>query len=108
MINLSNMKFDPNSLGKVFLLLSVSPFYVYENGAPTAEVGGFKYKVAVPDLGFEKLSVKIPGKKLLEMPPDKSHIQVEFDSLEYYVYWRDRQPQVSARAKGIRPVTDKS
>ena len=109
MIGIQHLKFDPNSLGKVFLLLSVSPFYAYANGVPTTEVGGYKYRVAVPDLGFDKISVKIPGnKRLIELPPDKSHMAVEFDDLEFYVYWRDRQPQVGARAKNIRPVADKS
>lgn len=109
MISISDLKFRSDSLGDQFVLVNIFPFHTYANGVQTAEIGGFKYQVAAPSLGYEKFSVKIPGnKRLIELPPDKSHMAVEFDDLEFYVYWRDRQPQVGARAKNIRPVADKS
>lgn len=61
----------------------------------------------LPNLGFEKLNVRIPGKKLLDDPVKPQ--EVSFEGLELYIYTMNGgQVQVGARAQGVALVGDKS
>ena len=99
MINIRNLKIDPSSLGSAKLLVDIIPAYQYQNGQRMDTVSGFRYTVALPEHGLEKLGVKIDGKQLMEKP--EGFVEVEFSGLEVFVYMMEGKPCVGARATGI-------
>ena len=68
MLNIRNLKIDPTSLGEKMLLVDITPAYEYKDGRRLDTVTGYRYIVALPEHGLEKLGVKIDGKQLLEKP----------------------------------------
>ena len=99
-MQITNLKLDANCIGKKMLLVDIMPCYVYENGQRTNKIEGYRYVVALPELGFDKLSVKIEGKQLIDKPD--SYLEVSFEGLEIFVYWRAGIYDVGATAKGIK------
>ena len=85
-MKLTDLKIDPQSLGN----------------KRTNTVTGYRYTVAMPDHGFDKLSVRIDGKQQLDTPD--GYAEVAFRDLEIYIYWTPTGYQVGARAKGIQLV----
>ena len=105
MLRIQDLMIDPRSLGNKFWLVEISPAYEYQNNSRTDTVTGYRYTVALPDKGLDKISVKIEGKQLLEQPD--SYAEVKFTSLEVFLYWSNGQPQIGARATGIQLVNPK-
>lgn len=101
-MKLTDFKIDPQSLGNKLLLVEVAPTYAYSEGKRTNTVTGYRYTVAMPDHGFDKLSVRIDGKQQLDTPD--GYAEVAFRDLEIYIYWTPTGYQVGARAKGIQLV----
>ncbi len=102
MLNIRNLKIDPTSLGEKMLLVDITPAYEYKDGRRLDTVTGYRYIVALPEHGLEKLGVKIDGKQLLEKPD--GFAEVEFISLEVFAYEAQGKTQISARATGITLV----
>ena len=67
---------------------------------------GYRYAVAMPEKGLEKINVKIDGKQLMEAPD--GFVEVRFEGLEVFIYWSQGQPQVGAKATGIQLVNSKT
>ena len=102
MLNIRNLKIDPTSLGEKMLLVDITPAYEYKDGRRLDTVTGYRYIVALPEHGLEKLGVKIDGKQLLDKPD--GFAEVEFDGLEVFAYEAQGKTQISARAIGITLV----
>jgi len=102
MLNIRNLKIDPTSLGEKMLLVDITPAYEYKDGRRLDTVTGYRYIVALPEHGLEKLGVKIDGKQLLEKPD--GFAEVEFDGLDVFAYEAQGKTQISARATGITLV----
>lgn len=101
-MKLSDLKIDPASIGARPLLVEVLPSYAYSEGKRTNNITGYRYVIAMPDHGFDKLSVRIEGKQQLDAPD--GYAEVAFRDLEIYIYWTQTGYQVGARAKGIQLV----
>ena len=102
MLNIRNLKIDPTSLGEKMLLVDITPAYEYKDGRRLDTVTGYRYIVALPEHGLEKLGVKIDGKQLLEKPD--GFAEVEFTGLEVFAYEAQGKTQISARATGIQLI----
>lgn len=101
-MKLSDLIIDPASLGKRFWLVDVIPSYAYQNGQRMDTVTGYRYTVALPDKGLDKINVRIDGAQQMDVPA--SFVEVRFAELEPYLYWSDGEYQLGARAKGISAV----
>ena len=101
---IKDLKIDPASLGKHKLLVDTAPVAEYVGGQRTDKVVGYRYIVALPEHGFEKLSVKIVGDKLLDVPDGKDYIAVDFKGLEIKVYEVQGKAQLSATAAEIYEI----
>lgn len=99
-MNLTNLKLNSTCLGKKMLLVDIIPCYRYSNGVKTDDIDAYRYIVALPDMEFEKLGIKIDGEKLMDKPA--TYVEVTFDELELFIYWRAGIYDVGATAKGIR------
>ena len=66
MLNIRNLKIDNASLGTKKLLVDISPAYEYKDNKRTDNVTGYRYTVALPEHGLEKLGVKIEGRQLID------------------------------------------
>ena len=107
MLSLSDVKIDAiRTCGSKFLCVGVSPIVEYMNGVRTDKIVGFRYSVVLPERGFEKIGVKIEGEKQIDDP--EGCVEVCFEGLELTMYVFSGNPQISARAKGIKPVKGKS
>lgn len=103
----SNMKLtdwiiSPETLGDKLLLIDVRPAYQYVNGKPTETIIGYRYVIALPAKMMEKISVKIDGNKLMDVP--SAPLEVMFEELELYLFFMNGQPRLGGRAKNILPV----
>lgn len=102
-MKITDLIIDPRSLGSKLWLVDVSPAYEYQNDKRTGNVLGYRYAVALPEKGLEKINVRIDGDKRMEAPD--GYTEVRFDGLEVFIYWSKGQPQVGAKATGIHLVT---
>lgn len=104
---LRNLKIDPKSLGKHLWLVDATPVVEYtKSGERTDKIIGFRYVIALPAHGFEKLSVKIAGDQQIELPDGEEYIPVEFDSLDIRVYETNGHAQLTASATSIHAVKE--
>ena len=87
-------------------LVDVTPAYEYQNNKRTDTVLGYRYAVALPEKGLDKINVRIDGDKRMEAPD--GYAEVRFDDLEVFIYWSQGQPQVGAKATGIHLVNTKA
>lgn len=99
-MQITNLKLNANCIGKKMLLVDVVPCYIYTNGQKTNEIEGYRYIVALPDVGFDKLGVKIEGQQLIEKP--ESYVDVSFEGLQVFIYWRAGTYEVGATATAIK------
>ena len=76
-MKLSDLIIDPASLGKRFWLVDVIPSYAYQNGQRTDTVTGYRYTVALPDKGLDKINVRIDGEQRMDAP--NGFVEVRFD-----------------------------
>jgi len=105
-MKITDLIIDKSSLGQHLWLVEIVPAYEYKDNKRTDNVTGYRYVVAMPDRGLEKISIKIEGKQLIEAP--EGYAEVKFADLEIFIYWANGQYHVGARAKGISLVSTKS
>ena len=89
------------TLGRKSLLTEVAPVYAFENGHRTDDIIAYKYDVVFPDAGFEKISIKIEGKKQIEAPA-QGYTEVLLEGLDIFIYWRCGEYAIGARANAIK------
>ena len=102
-MKITDLIIDPRSLGNKLWLVDVTPAYEYQNNKRTDTVLGYRYAVALPEKGLDKINVRIDGDKRMEA--QDGYVEVCFDGLEVFIYWSQGQPQVGAKATGIHLVT---
>ena len=105
-MKITDLTIDPRSLGNKLWLVEVSPAYEYQNNRRTDTVLGYRYTVALPEKGLDKINVRIDGDKRMDAPD--GYAEVRFDGLEVFISWSQGQPQVGARATGIHLVNPKT
>ena len=105
-MKITDLIIDPRSLGSKLWLVEVSPAYEYRENRKTDSVLGYRYTVAMPEKGLDKINVRIDGDKRMDAPD--GYAEVRFDGLEVFIYWSQGQPQVGARATGIHLVNPKT
>lgn len=103
MINIRELRIDPDSLGKDKLLVDIIPVYEYRDRQRTDNVVGFRYVVALPSHSLEKIGVRIDGKQQVEKPD--GYAEVEFEGLELTLYEVQGHVQLTAKAQGIVLIT---
>ena len=81
------------------LLVDIAPAYEYQNGKRTETVTGYRYIVALPAHGLEKLGVRIDGKQLIDKPGE--FVAVDFSGLDVRVYESQGHAMLTAKATGI-------
>ena len=102
MLNIRDLKIDPASLVAKKLLVDITPAYEYKDGHRSDTITGYRYIVALPEHGLEKIGVKIEGRQLLEKP--EGYAEVEFSGLEVFAYESQGKTQISAKATGVSLV----
>ena len=102
MISIRDIRIDPASVGKVKLLVDVIPVFEYKDKVRTDVILGYRYVVALPQLAYEKLGVRIDGPQLLEKP--ETAAEVEFSGLELTAYESQGHTMISAKATGVTLV----
>ena len=107
MLKLSDVIIDPKSLGSKSWLTEVSIVYSYKDNKRTDEIVGHKYVICLPDKNYEKIGIKIDGKKLLDAP-ETGVLEVKFDNLEIFAYSLNGTIQIGGRATAIQAVTNKA
>ena len=103
-MTINRLVVDNESLGKMYLC-DILPYSEYKNGKKLDGIYGYKYIVALPKRGFEKLNVKIPGDKLMETPKN-GFFEVKFENLIASIYTINGKSDVTAKATNIFAVTD--
>ena len=86
-------------------MVDVSPAYEYKDGKRTDTVLGYRYSVALPEKGLDKVDVRIDGQQQTEAP--NGYVEVRFDGLEVFIYWSKCDYHVGAKATGIHIVNPK-
>ena len=103
MINIRDLRIDPNSLGAQKLLVDILPVFEYKDHQRTENVVGYRYVIALPSHSLEKIGVRIDGKQQLEKPD--GYGEVEFEGLELTLYEAQGHVQMTAKAQGIVLIT---
>ena len=97
------LRIAPESLGSKLLLTEVASYKKYVDNKPTDEIEGYRYVVACVDHGLDKLSIKIPGKQLMDAPKG-GFPTVTFTDLAIRPYVSSGQLALTATATGIALV----
>lgn len=105
-MKITDLTIDPRSLGSKLWLVEVAPAYEYKDGRRTDTISGYRYAVAMPEKGLDKINVRIDGKQLMDTP--EGYAEVRFDNLEVFVYWSRGDYAVGAKATGVHVVTPKA
>lgn len=105
-MTLKDLIIDPKSLGRRFWLVDVVPVYEYKDNVRTDNITAYRYVVALPDKGLDKIGVKIEGSPLMEKPD--GYAEVTFQGLEINVYMIGGQLNFAAKATGITLVNQKA
>lgn len=104
-VNLSGLRIAPECLGKDMMLTSVKPYFEYVDGKRTEKVQGYTYTVALPELRFSMLGVKIEGSQQMEAP-HSGYTSIQFVGLTVKLYYdSNNKVQLSAKATGIKTVS---
>lgn len=108
MLKITDLKIDPTSLGDVFLLAEISPSYEYKDGERTTNINGYKYSVALPQLRFEKISIKVPLNKknqplfdINSENPIPTGVKVGFKNIEVKPYFSAGNINFTASADDV-------
>ena len=101
-MKLADLKIDNKIFGSKMLLISVEEAAEYLEGKKTGRVDGYKYTVVLPEMNYEKLTVKIAGDKKLDA--DGRTPDVKFEDLVCTAYVMDRSVGIKATAKNITSV----
>ena len=59
-MKITDLIIDPRSLGSKLWLVEVSPAYEYRENRKTDTVLGYRYTVAMPEKGLDKINVRTP------------------------------------------------
>ena len=105
-MKLTDLIVSPKSLGDKLWLVDVSPAYEYQNNRRTDTVLGYRYSIAMPERGLDKVDVRIDGQQQMDAP--NGYEEVRFDNLEVFIYWSKGDYRVGAKATGIHLVTPKN
>ena len=105
-MKITDLMISPKSLGEKLWLVGVFPAYEYKDGRRTDTILGYRYSVALPERGLDKIDVRIDGQQQAESPD--GYVEVRFDGLEVFIYWSRGDYHVGARANGIHLVNNKS
>lgn len=106
LMKIQDLIIDPKSLGSNLWLVDVAPVYEYKDNRRTDNITGYRYTVAMPENGLDKINIKIDGKQLVEKP--EGYAEVTFTGLVLSLYMMNNQPQVKATATGISLVNHKA
>lgn len=106
MMKLTDLIVSPKSLGDKLWLVDVSPAYEYQNNRRTDTVLGYRYSIAMPEHGLDKVDVRIDGQQQMDAP--NGYVEVRFDNLEVFIYWSKGDYHVGAKATGIHLVNPKA
>lgn len=82
--------------------MDVVPAYVYANGQRTDTISGYRYTIALPEKGLDKINIKIDGDQRMDSP--NGYTEVRFDGLEVFLQWSGGDYIVAGRATGIHSV----
>ena len=104
-MKLTDLIVSPKSLGDKLWLVDVSPAYEYKDGKRTDTVLGYRYSVALPEKGLDKVDVRIDGQQQTEA--SNGYVEVRFDGLEVFIYWSKGDYHVGAKATGIHILNPK-
>ena len=104
-MKLTDLIVSPKSLGNKLWLVDVAPAYEYQNNRRTDTVTGYRYSIAMPEKGLDKINVRVDGEKRMDAPD--GYVEVRFDGLEIFIYWSQGEYHVGARATGIHVVNTK-
>lgn len=115
MIKVTDLKIDPTSLGKIFILAELAPYYQYVNGSRTDKIAGWRYTVVLPALAYEKLGIKVPIDKkatpLFDLSdnhePIPTGIQIGFKGLTVSSYYSQGNINVTASAEDVFLIDNK-
>lgn len=105
-MKLNDLMIDPRSLGNKLWLVDVAPAYEYKDNKRTDTILGYRYCIALPEKGLDKIDVRIDGEKQMEAPD--GYAEVRFDGLEIFIYWSRGDYHVGARATGIHLANSKT
>lgn len=105
-MKIQDLIIDPKSLGSKLWLVDVAPVYEYKDNRRTENITGYRYTVAMPEKGLDKINIKIDGKQLADKP--NGYAEVSFTGLELSLYMMNNQPQIKATATGITLVNSKA
>ena len=105
-MKLTDLIVSPKSLGDKLWLVDVSPAYEYQNNRRTDTVLGYRYSIAMPERGLDKVDVRIDGQQQMDAP--NGYEEVRFDNLEVFIYWSKGDYHVGAKATGIHLVNSKA
>lgn len=86
------------------LLISTRPAHQYVDNQRTDTITGYQYEILLPDLGYERIRVKINGTKCDLGSPIGEPMPVTFVGLRAHVYVRNGEPQISFAADSIVPI----
>lgn len=104
-MKISDLIISPKSLGDKLWLVEVAPAYEYQNQQRTNNILGYRYTIALPEKGLDKINVRIDGEKRMDTPD--GYVEVRLDGLEVYIYWAKNDYHVGATATGIHLVNPK-
>lgn len=104
-MDITKLKFDPNCLGSNLIAVNVKPVFQYDNGHRVSdEVVCLRYDIVCPDLGFEKIGIKVDvSAKKIDVSEDNP-LEVELIGAEMSPVWSPNGYIVRATAKGIKAV----
>lgn len=88
------------TLGEVVYVKAAFPTVKYENGTPTSNRDGTRYRV-MSRAG--SINIKVPGPQTLEVDGTQL-VPVSFESLSMYIYFKDGKPVVAGRAKAVKTM----
>ena len=96
-MKITDLIIDPRSLGNKLWLVDVTPAYEYQNNKRTDTVLGYRYAVALPEKGLDKINVRIDGDKLMDCllytsSPGLCVILILFPTIRI-IWWEARASQ---------------
>ncbi len=86
------------------LLVTMSPYNVYESNVKTDKIGGIAYTCVCPQAGYEKILVKVP-----DLPPIITVDLLTESTLITFVsfegkFWRDRSGNYQLSCKAEKAI----
>ena len=86
-MKLTDLIVSPKSLGDKLWLVDVSPAYEYKDNKRTDTVLGYRYSIALPEKGLDKVDVRIDGQQQAEAPNGRKGNQNPYRKSEALTHW---------------------